>query len=119
MVRRRRERASPPPTPGDVVSFVHRTAVHTPKRRPGVIVAVHRATATAWVLPGLSEPPRHALFVRFAWSPAVAYSGLDRETCFDLLDANEVPLAELERVGKLPPEALHRIIEAFESLGSP
>lgn len=118
MVRRRR-RARPLwiPTPGDIVYFDHETAVADQKRRRGVVVAAHHASATVRVLPGLSEPPTHGMYVRFAWSPAVAHCGLVHDTCFDLLDANEVAAATIERVGKLPPERYREIAERFERLG--
>lgn len=117
MVRRRRARLLSIPTPGDIVFFDHETAVDEQKRRRGVVVATHRASATIRVLPGLSEPPAHGMYVRFAWSPAVAYAGLVHDTCFDLLDANEVAAATTERVGRLPPERYREIAERFERLG--
>lgn len=49
----------------------------------------------------------------------MGYSGLAHDTCFDLLDVNEVPMAEVERIGKVPPEAFRRIAEAFEALDRP
>jgi hypothetical protein len=117
MVRLRRARPPSIPTPGDIVFFDHETAVVDQKRRRGVVVATHHALATVRVLPGLSEPPAHGMFVRFAWTPAAAYCGLVHDTCFDLLDANEVAAATTERVGKLPPEKYREIAERFERLG--
>lgn len=117
MIHRRRARPPSIPTPGDIVFFDHETAIDEPKRRRGVVVAAHHASATLRVLPGLSEPPVHGMFVRFAWTPAVAYAGLVHDTCFDLLDANEVTAASTERVGRLPPEKLREIAQRFEQLG--
>lgn len=102
--------------PGDIVFFDHDTAIHERKRRRGIVVATNR---DATVLPGLSDAPAHGLFVRFEWSPATAYCGLVRDTHFDLLDSNDVSAADIERVGKLPPEAFRLIAEAFERLGAP
>jgi mRNA-degrading endonuclease toxin of MazEF toxin-antitoxin module len=115
MVRRDRARF---PTPGDIVFFDHETAVDEQKRRRGVVVATYPASATLCVLPGLSEAPAHGMYVRFAWTPAAAYSGLVHDTHFDLLDANDVAAATTERVGKLPPEKLREIAERFEQLGA-
>lgn len=117
MLHRRRARPPSIPTPGDIVFFEHETAVDEQKRRRGVVVATHYASATLRVLPGLSEPPAHGMYVRFAWTPAVAFAGLVHDTCFDLLDANEVAAASTERVGKLPPEKFREIAERFEQLG--
>jgi len=117
MVRRHRARPPTIPTPGDIVFFDHDTAIDQHKRRRGVVVATHHGSATIRVLPGLSEPPAHGLYVRFAWTPAAAYAGLIHDTCFDLLDANEVAAVTTERVGKLPPEKYREIVERFEQLG--
>ena len=86
------------PKEGSTIYFWHGSASETRKWRRGVVVRVVGRELD--VIPGLSEEPAHGDFFKLEDPPP--RSGFDRTTYFDLRDANECMIDDVETIGAFP-----------------